>query len=147
MLNNQKGLIKMVVNILGQPYEIIFRNPGESDPKLENATGYIEPYSKKLVIDNFEPDSQTVEKVEDFKRKVLRHEIVHAFLHESGLRENSWGDNEEIVDWIALQGDKIFEAWNKAEEAYSAININEPKFVSKAPKLQDIQESIVWRKC
>ena len=36
-------------------------------------------------------------------KKVIRHELVHAFLFESGLSVNSWADNEEIVDWIAIQ--------------------------------------------
>lgn len=104
----------MTINILGQPYEIIMRPASEHDPKLENANGYTEPHSKKLIVEDFEPDAMTVENPEAFKRKVLRHEITHAFLHESGLRSNSWGDNEEIVDWIALQGPKIYKAWQEA---------------------------------
>lgn len=47
--------------------------------------------------------------------KIVRHEIVHAFLKESGLDCNSdWARNEEIVDWIALQGPKIMAAWTEA---------------------------------
>lgn len=42
----------------------------------------------------------------------MRHEIVHAYLYESGLAENSlsvanWATNEEMVDWIARQFPKI----------------------------------------
>ena len=48
----------------------------------------------------------------------LRHEIVHAYLYESGLRENSekqyaWADNEEMVDWFAIQGPKIFKTYKE----------------------------------
>lgn len=103
-----------VVNVLGQPYEVIFRPESEHDPKLEESSGYCEPHSKKLIVKDIEPDAMTVENLDDFKAKVLRHEIVHAFLHESGLRNNSWGDNEEIVDWIALQGPKLLKAWQEA---------------------------------
>lgn len=103
-----------IVEVLGQPYEIIMRPPDAHDPKLAEVNGYAEPWSKKLVVLDFEPDSQTVEHPEEFKAKVLRHEIVHAFLHESGLRCCSWGDNEEIVDWIAHQGPKIYQAWKEA---------------------------------
>ena len=42
--------------------------------------------------------------------KVLRHEIVHAFLIESGMFQASWGGNEDIVDWIALQIPKMVDA-------------------------------------
>ena len=42
------------------------------------------------------------------------HEIVHAFLHESGLSSNSeWAMNEEIADWIALQLPKIISICNE----------------------------------
>lgn len=42
----------------------------------------------------------------------MRHEIVHAYLFESGLTEcsgavNSWAINEEMVDWIASQFPKM----------------------------------------
>ena len=104
----------ITVNILGQPYEVVFAQTSENDLKLENASGYTEPWSHKVVIEDFVPDTRTVENTDAFKAKVLRHEIVHAFLHESGLRECSWGENEEIVDWIAHQGPKIYQAWKEA---------------------------------
>ena len=53
-------------------------------------------------------------------KKILRHEIVHAFLHQSGLSENAgvyksaWPGNEEMVDWFAIQGTKIYKAWKEA---------------------------------
>ena len=49
-------------------------------------------------------------------QETLRHEIVHAFFNESGLKESSngcesgWAKNEEMVDWIALQLPKIYKA-------------------------------------
>ena len=43
------------------------------------------------------------EEKDNYTKSCLRHEIAHAFLHESGLSSNSeWAMNEEIVDWIAL---------------------------------------------
>jgi hypothetical protein len=47
------------------------------------------------------------------ERETIRHEIVHAFLNESGLgwnalpNERAWAKNEEMVDWIAIQFPKI----------------------------------------
>lgn len=54
------------------------------------------------------------------KKAALRHEIIHAFLYESGLNENSepceaWGTNEEMVEWLAVQGPKIYQAWKEAD--------------------------------
>ena len=54
-------------------------------------------------------------------KEVLCHEIVHAFFNESGLQDNSfgidnsWARNEEMVDWIAIQGAKIYKAWQDAD--------------------------------
>jgi len=57
-------------------------------------------------------EAQGIGDLEWCKRRVLRHEIIHAFLLESGLKENShspdgWGNSEEIVDWIALMHHKL----------------------------------------
>ena len=48
----------------------------------------------------------------EYRKQVLRHEIVHAFLFESGLDINSnkseeWARNEEMIDWLAIQFHKI----------------------------------------
>lgn len=98
------------MNILGTEYEVIRDDTG-NNPKLKNANGYCETYSKKIVIDygkDFINDPDNLEKFEEFQAKVLRHEVVHAFLHESGLDHNSdWARNEELIDWIALQLPKI----------------------------------------
>ena len=45
--------------------------------------------------------------------RVLRHEIIHSYLEESGLAASSnmssaWAHNEEMVDWLAIQSPKIF---------------------------------------
>ena len=55
-----------------------------------------------------------------YMKKVIRHEIIHAFALESGLRESSletasWAVNEEMVDWFARQGPKIYKAWQEAD--------------------------------
>lgn len=53
-------------------------------------------------------------------KEVLRHEIAHAFFYESGLWDSSngttaWATNEEMIDWIAIQGLKLYTAWEEAE--------------------------------
>lgn len=105
------------VNILGTEYQILQQNKREN-PKLENANGLCEQYAKKIVLSTFDDakqDVMCVEKLEEFEKKVLRHEIIHAFLGESGLRGNSeWAENEEMVDWIAIQFPKILAVFQKA---------------------------------
>lgn len=102
----------IVVNILGQEYRIIFGQV--TDPKLENADGYCDSTTKQIVVRADIPETvDTVADLDVYKNKVLRHEIIHAFLYESGLDSNSWGSNEEVVDWIALQLVKIVQVVDK----------------------------------
>ena len=51
-------------------------------------------------------------KPEELKNKVLRHEIVHAFFHESGCSE--WTNDENLVEWIAIQVPKMAKAMKEA---------------------------------
>ena len=59
---------------------------------------------------------------EEFKR-ILRHELIHAFIHECGLTENTskdvnWAVDEGMTDFWALQYYKIGKLF---EDAYSII--------------------------
>lgn len=100
----------MKVNILGTEYEIL-RQTTDENAKLLSNVGYCDFSVKKIVVDTFEKEKEDVnaqENVDVFANKVLRHEIIHAFLAESGLRNQSeWAENEEMVDWIAIQFPKI----------------------------------------
>lgn len=105
----------MEVNILGTNYRIEKHKNGD-DNKLESANGYCETYSKKIVLETIRSHPMNYEKIEEFEKKVLRHEIVHAFLFESGIDSSSeWARNEEIVDWIALQFPKLLDAFKETE--------------------------------
>ena len=68
------------------------------------------------IADFGESDRDSIKDLDSYRKKVLRHEIVHAFLYESGLWNNSgnvkaWGQSEEITDWIALQFPKMLQAF------------------------------------
>lgn len=90
------------VNVLGTTYTI-YETTGAHDELLRKLDGYVTPTEKTIVVNkNAAPL---------YKKQILKHELVHAFLHESGLDTESWGGNEEIVDWIALQFEKINKAF------------------------------------
>lgn len=106
------------VCILGDKW-IIHVTKEEDDPKLKEMDGYTDWTTKRIVVCDVERDLSSVSDLEAYKRKVLRHEIVHAFLLESGLDECSadvsgWARNEEMIDWFARQGEKIYNAWVQA---------------------------------
>lgn len=104
----------MKVKILGTEYEIIMNAEEKDYPILKDADGYADFTIKKIVIKKLVQDGESYEDLELWQRKTLRHEIVHAFLYESGLWQNSfkdWARNEEMTDWIALQFTKVLEVF------------------------------------
>lgn len=100
------------ISVLGTDYAIAWDTPS-NDPKLSTLNGYCDFTSKKIVIDkDLNADVYTVQDPEQCLMRILRHEIIHAFAYESGLNDNSWANNEEAIDWIALQFDKLTNAFD-----------------------------------
>lgn len=104
------------VNILGTEYKIKMLSEDEY-PKLKimSANGLAELYSKDLIIDSG-MNKQTGKEFENFKafeNKTIRHEIIHAFFHESGL--DDYGGDEDLVNWLSLQFPKILQAFKEAD--------------------------------
>lgn len=104
------------VHILGAVYTIKERSEDE-DEILQDCDGYCDWTVKEIVVER--ENEGTLHDMDVYVKKVLRHEIVHAFLLESGLSEcsgetNAWARNEAMVDWIARQGEKIYAAWAEA---------------------------------
>ena len=105
------------ITIMGTVYEVILGADPAEDKALENLFGYCSSSDKKIVIvdlsklPDWDDDSDTSKRRQT--NETLRHEIIHAFLHESGLHSsslhysNGWATNEEMVDWFAIQYPKI----------------------------------------
>ena len=111
------------IDILGQQYMICLCEVNE----IGNDTdGLCAPYEKKIILrykkDLLSQDSEESAKTERYK-EVIRHELVHAFLHESGVATDTCGNNEEfLATWISrmmpiitIKTDIIY----NAVEAYS----------------------------
>lgn len=104
------------ISILGTEYTIEYQSETENE-LLKGCDGYCDWTTKHIVVER--EMYGTLEDMDVYCDKVLRHEIVHAFLLESGLHESSrevtaWAANEEMVDWFARVGPKIYEAWIEA---------------------------------
>ena len=105
------------VNILGVVYTIKYNIPEEEMP--ENSDGVMDYSIKTIKIAELVQEKDTVVDLQKYRGQVVRHEILHAFLYESGLWSNSneiesWALNEEMVDWFAIQFPKIFNAFKEA---------------------------------
>ena len=110
--------MKKTVNILGTEYEVIMDAPDEMLP--EDADEAMDLSVKRIVVAKFESNRNSIKDLDVYRKKVLRHEVIHAFLFESGLWNNSgnvtaWGQSEEITDWFAIQSPKIMKVFEELE--------------------------------
>lgn len=107
----------MKINILGQQYELLLKTEVEF-PKLKamGANGLAELYTKQLIInrDSLTETEETFDNLPAYIDKVVRHEIIHAYFHEAGLVH--YCNDEELVDWLALQIPKIIKTITLVEE-------------------------------
>ncbi len=95
----------------------------EEFPGLIGADGYTDTSVRTIVIEATimdRTDPMAKANLEEYKKAVIRHGIIHAFLHESGLEGNTnkskhWSQNEEMVDWIAIQFPKILRVFKELE--------------------------------
>ena len=96
-----------IVDILGSKWTIKYV---DDDPAFEQANGYTNDAAREIVIENVktsdDPLSFDMQSQYNNQKRVLRHELIHAYLYESGLGDSSnscdaWAVNEEMVDWFA----------------------------------------------
>ncbi len=108
--------MQKTIDVLGTPYTLKEVERG-SDPKLTDRNdGYTDTSIRECVVDNMnteEPGSKA--NLQGYKKGVIRHELIHAFLFESGLDSCSWAVNEEMIDWLALQFPKMRKAFEEAD--------------------------------
>lgn len=99
------------VSILGQNY-LIKETTEKETPGIKGLWGLCDFSIHCIFIDRtIDPnDTRNIADLDRHFNKVLRHEIVHAFLDESGLMENARFDDEhfeQMVDWVAIQFPKL----------------------------------------
>ena len=97
--------MKKEICILGTTYRVETR-----ELKNEWYDGFCD-YTEKLIVLR-EDNCNDVGNFEELMKKQFRHEIIHAFMAESGLQSNwkhneEYGHDETTVDWFAIQFPKI----------------------------------------
>ena len=103
------------INVLGTEYKLMESTEAE-DESLKGNDGYCDTTTKECVVDKMNQNETNSKKnLPAYKKAVKRHELIHAFLYESGLEACSWAQNEEMVDWIAIQFPKMLKAFEEAE--------------------------------
>ena len=106
----------MTVHVLGETYTMNFI-PEEDDEGLKDCDGYCDETIKTLVVKQYKRGEPLGKKSLDLQeKKNFCHEIIHAFLCESGLAENStWAQEEEMVDGFAKQFPKMAAAFREVD--------------------------------
>lgn len=105
---------KKSIVILGVKYSIEYKSE-EQDEYLQGKYGYCDLDLKKIVINNKFNDN--------FIKTTLRHELLHAFMYECGLHDNSlhyevaWATNEEMIDFFSIQ-------WVKLNKIFEQLEVN-----------------------
>lgn len=107
----------MKVDILGTEYTLTVCD--EHERLGEYCGALCDETTKEMLVKSYageRSDPNAKKNLDVQVKKNKRHEIIHAFLFESGLAENSpWAQNEEMVDFFAIQFPKIAKAIQQAE--------------------------------
>ena len=110
------------IKVLDTDYKIDYRVE-KDDEYLSDWIGYCDKYLKLIVIsDDLKEESQRMgsqweESYKLMQKKVLRHELTHAFITECGLDGSSsgqWAGNEELIDFLAFNAHKLVKLFETA---------------------------------
>ena len=108
-----------IVNVLGTEYQCYVGVMPEYDRELKNCDGYHDKTIKRIVVVG-KVDEANLGDWNEYSKSVLRHELLHAFMHESGIDGNYKWDNdtehpEGLVSWMSLQFPKILKAFREVD--------------------------------
>lgn len=115
--------MRKTLDVLGVKYTVKRVN-AENDSYISEwqLFGYCDSLLKQIVIADLHTipswADESDERIAIQEAITLRHEICHAFLHESGLRASTvsnvpWAENEEMVDWIANLFPRLLKAYEQ----------------------------------
>ena len=106
----------MKVDILGAKWTITLTDKTK-DVGLLDSDGYCDPSSRLIVVNNA-PD-ESLSNRQDWVKRNLRHEIIHAFLFESGIGFNFSGEcighSETMIDWMVIQFPKMLKVFKEVK--------------------------------
>ena len=108
--------------ILGTPWTVKMGSASEY-PYLSESNAFMDFSVREIVVRDLRVEEEEIDSLSNViiaMNRSLRHEIIHAFLYESGLLGNSqmsehWALNEEMVDWFAIQTPKIYEVFKQLD--------------------------------
>ena len=105
----------MKVNVLGTEYDVEILSQRDESMDVLESVGYTDCSVKKIRVFDVtkNTDLSQQEDREKYQNLILRHELIHAFLYESGIGFGMQFHNEELVDWLAMQFPKMTEVFDE----------------------------------
>lgn len=111
-VSSYESVLNHVEYILGNPWRIMVLQ----DPKITEWKGRCSCTGSRIIQFNLQTiySAKVGDVFVDLER-VIRHEIIHAYIFEAGLEDYggetpNWSTNEMTVDWFAYQIPKIMES-------------------------------------
>ena len=106
----------MKINVLGTEYDVDLLEERDETMQAMNCDGYVDDSIKEIKVLKIKKDNDVTKKKEPIKYQntILRHEIIHAFLYESGIDSGMQFHNEECVDFFAMQLPKIIKIFEES---------------------------------
>ena len=103
------------INILGAEYDYSELSSVDATPRHhEGYSGEHAGYDKTIKIYSGKPFEGTTEAgTIECKKSVVRHEIVHGFLFQSGMTD--WVQDEKLTEWIAMQFPKMLAVFKEVD--------------------------------
>lgn len=101
------------INILGTDYT--FKVDDLNNSELATNDGLCRIYDKEIIVRATDYMGGLTEESRQYRTDhVVRHELVHAVAQECGV---PYGDNEDLVDWIAHIIPIVNKAFDEIKEA------------------------------
>lgn len=117
-MNYKETKPDIIVNVLGTPYGIYMNVPDTDDTVLQTCEGYCDKTTKRIVVRR--GDDCNLGDPSEYRKYVVRHELIHAFLFESGVGGDTVWDiegqehPEHMVEWVGMQFPKLVKAFQEA---------------------------------
>lgn len=105
----------MKINVLGTEYDVELLDERDETMKVVNADGYTDFSTKEIKILHQKYEIGDRKDIKKYQSNVLRHELIHAFLFESGIEFGMQFHSEACVDFFAIQFQKIMKMFEEAK--------------------------------
>ena len=104
------------VDILGTEYTVEALDRKNDSMLGDENDGYCDHTTKSIVVAQND-ELNALKDFDRYQKSVIRHEIIHAFLFESGFgyscEHPQYGHDETMIDWWAMQSPKIFKVFEQ----------------------------------